>query len=82
MLARSLLLGAIFLLPGLALAAESSTAPAPVANGSRPLAGSEAPGRAATKAVTDPSAVPPSERAPGAGPKPIRPDGTPSDAKR
>lgn len=80
--ARSLLLVAVTFLPDPVLAAEGSASPAPIANGSRPLAGSEAPGRAATNAVTDPSAVPPSERAPRAGAKPVGLGGKVPDTKR
>jgi len=55
---------------------EAKSSPPPVANGRPPLAGTTAPGKAATQAVTDPMAVPPSERAPGAGAATHR-DGTP-----
>ncbi len=48
-------------------AEEVKPSPPPVSGGRPPLAGSPAPGKAATQAVTDPMAVPPSERAPGAG---------------
>lgn len=48
-------------------AEEAKPSPPPVASGRPPLAGATAPGKAATQAVTDPMAVPPSERAPGAG---------------
>lgn len=64
-------------------AAEGDKAsPAPIADGDRPLAGSKTPGKAATEAVTDPSTVPPSERAPGAGTKPAPSGETSPDAKR
>jgi hypothetical protein len=46
---------------------EAKPSPPPVPGGRPPLAGSPAPGKAATQAVTDPMAVPPSERAPGTG---------------
>lgn len=61
---------------------EAKPSPPPVAGGRLPLAGAAAPGKAATQAVTDPMAVPPSERAPGAGTAPREGGTTPSDVRR
>lgn len=61
---------------------EAKPTPPPVASGRPPLAGTQAPGKAATQAVTDPMAVPPSERAPGAGTTPREGGTAPSDVRR
>lgn len=63
-------------------AEEAKPSPPPIAGGYPPLAGASAPGKAATQAVTDPLAVPPSERAPGAGTAPREMGKSPSDVQR
>lgn len=80
----------LFVVPALVLAGsmparaaeEAKPTPPPVAGGRPPLAGAQAPGRAATQAVTDPMAVPPSERAPGAGSMPSEGATAPSNVRR
>jgi hypothetical protein len=63
-------------------AEEAKPSPAPIAGGHLLLAGAPAPGKAATQAVTDPLAVPPSERAPGAGTALRGMGKSPSDVQR
>lgn len=80
----------LFVVPALMLAGsvapsaseEAKPSPPPVASGRPPLAGAAAPGKAATQAVTDPMAVPPSERAPSAGTTPREGGTAPSDVRR